>query len=265
MSKPVTSTHRVPRRAGRITADAFHLPVDTLPQPDESTCGPTCLQAVYRYWGDDQPLETVIARTRRLELGGTFAVFLACDALNQGYRATIYTYNITVFDPTWFAQPTDIAERLRRQREVKLDYRLQHATEGYLEFLSLGGRLRFVDLSARLIHALLRRRFPIITGLSATYLYRNPREYGTDDVADDIHGLPVGHFVIIAGYDAARGAVLVVDPYQTTPYGPLLEYWISVERVVGAVLLGIVTHDANLLILRPPARSLPGRRTQDAA
>jgi hypothetical protein len=39
------------------------------------------------------------------------------------------------------------------------------------------------------------------------------------------------------------------------PYGGSHEYWISIERVIGAVLLGIVTHDANLLIIHP--RHLP--------
>jgi hypothetical protein len=44
---------------------ALRLPVQTLPQPDETTCGPTCLHAVYRYWGDTEPLDTIIARMYR--------------------------------------------------------------------------------------------------------------------------------------------------------------------------------------------------------
>jgi hypothetical protein len=234
-----------------LTAGALRLPLAILPQPDETTCGPTCLHAIYRYWSDDETLDTVIARTRRLEHGGTFAVFLACDALARGYRASIYTYNLLVFDPTWFRHGADIAERLQRQREIKSDYRLQQATEGYLEFLRRGGRLRFVDLSPRLIRGILRRRLPILTGLSATYLYRSAREHGATDAADDIRGLPAGHFVVLAGYDRERRKVLVVDPYQPTPYGPSHDYWISVDRAVGAILLGIVTHDANMLVVHP--------------
>jgi hypothetical protein len=231
----------------------LRLPVKILPQPDETTCGPTCLQAVYRYWDDNESLDEVIGRAGRLEHGGTFAVFLACDALRRGYEATIYTYNLNVFDPSWFTQrDVDIAERLRRQREVKMDYRLQHATTGYLEFLALGGRLRLLDLSRGLIHGLLRRRIPIITGLSSTFLYRMPREFGPDDVPDDVRGLPSGHFVVLAGYDSERRRVLVVDPYQSNPYASSHEYWLSLHRVLGAVLLGIVTHDANLLIIHPP-------------
>src|SRR5438046_3379395 len=146
------STADVEPATAHTRSRALHLPVRTLPQPDETTCGPTCLHAIYAYWGDDGPLAGVVSRMWRLQHGGTFAVFLGCDALRKGYRATIYTYNLTVFDPTWFnRRGVNIAERLLRQRDVKVDYRLQYATEGYLEFLNLGGRLRFADLSQHLI------------------------------------------------------------------------------------------------------------------
>ena len=231
----------------------LRLPVRMLPQPDETTCGPTCLQAVYNYWGTDVPLADVIARTHKLEHGGTFAIFLACDALRQGYQATLYTYNLTVFDPTWFAPGVDIAERLRRQQaEKQHDARLQRVTEGYLEFLRLGGRLRLADLSRPLIRGLLRRNLPIITGLSSTYLYRAAREFGPDDVPDDIRGLPAGHFVVLAGYDRKKRSVLVAAPYWRHPYSPSHEYWVNIDRLIGAILLGIVTHDANLLLVYPP-------------
>ena len=194
----------------------LHLPVRMLPQPDETTCGPTCLHAIYRYWGAEEVLDEVIARTLKLERGGTVAVFLACDALRRGYQATIYTYNLTVFDPTWFARGVDLGERMRRQRQAKNDARLQHVTEGYLEFLSLGGRLRLTDLSRPLIRGLLRRRLPILTGLSSTYLYRAAREYGPDDRPDDVRGAPAGHFVVMAGYDRKERSILVADPNGTT-------------------------------------------------
>ena len=222
------------------------LPVRTLPQPDETTCGPTCLQAMYNYWGKTEPLKSVIVRTRKLESGsGTFAVFLGCDALRNGFQATIYTYNLMMFDPTWFAPGMDIAKRLRQQRELKPEPRLRHATQGYLEFLHLGGRLRLTDLSQSLVHGLLRRGLPILTGLSSTYLYRAAREYGPDDTPDDVRGFPAGHFVVLTGYDRRKRTVLVADPY-----GPFQEYWCNIDRVLGSVLLGIVTHDANLLVIR---------------
>jgi hypothetical protein len=251
------------RRALPIRAGEFRLPLETLPQPDETTCGPTCLHAVYRYWGETVTLDAIIRRNYRMQHGGTYAVYLACDALRHGYRATIYTYNLLVFDPTWFRPGVDIAEKLERQLEFKMERRrFEQVTPGYLEFLRLGGRLRFFDLSAKLIHRIVRRRMPIITGLSSTYLYHAAREYGPDDVRDDVRGTPSGHFVVIAGYDATLRRVLIVDPYQPHPYGTSHEYWISVDRAVGAILLGIVTHDANLLIVHPPPGRCPEPRPE---
>lgn len=238
--------------------DALRLPVQVLQQPNETTCGPTCLHAMYRYWGEETSLETVIARTRQLDSGGTFAVFLGCDALRQGFDAVICTYNLMVFDPTWFRPGVDIAERLLRQREYKHDARLAHATEGYLEFLRLGGRLHFTDLTPRLLRGLLRRGLPVLTGLSSTFLYRAAREYGPQDTPDDIRGTPAGHFVVLAGYDRPAHTVLVADPYGPNPYAPSREYWLRMERVIDAVLLGIVTHDANLLVIHPRERRPAG-------
>ncbi len=236
----------------------IELPLKMLPQPDETTCGPTCLHALYRYWGRQQTLDEVIARTGKLERGGTVAVFLACDALRQGFEATIFTYNLTVFDPVWFQKDVSIRERLQRQlAEKKHDQRVQEVTPGYLEFLSLGGQLRLNDLSRYLLRGLLRRGLPIITGLSSTYLYRTMREYGPEDIPDDVRGRPGGHFVVLAGYDRPERTVLVADPYGPHPYGPSHDYWIKIDRAVAAILLGIVTHDANLLVIHPRRKSRP--------
>lgn len=236
-----------------MPSPGFRLPVSILPQPDETTCGATCLHSIYRYWGLTEELPQVVERMHRMPQGGTFAVFLAVDALRHGLQASIYTYNLLVFDPTWFQGMAreELADRLLRQRDVKTDPRLQHVTPGYLEFLRLGGRLRFRDLTVGLLRRLLVRGLPIVTGLSSTYLYRHAREHGPADAPDDIRGTPAGHFVVIAGYDPGRERVLIVDPYQPHPYGPTHEYWISAARVVGAILLGIVTHDANLLVVHP--------------
>ena len=234
----------------------LQLPLDMLPQPDETTCGPTCLHAVYRYWGRQELLADVVARTGKLERGGTVAVFLACDALRQGFQATIYTFNLTLFDPSWFAgkvDKVDLVERLLRQRAEKPhDKRVQEVTAGYVEFLRLGGHLRLTDLSRYLLRGILRRRLPIITGLSSTYLYRAMREYGPHDALDDIRGAPGGHFVVLAGYDRPARTLLVADPY-----GPARDYWIKIDRAVGAILLGVVTHDANLLVIHPPRKQQP--------
>jgi len=232
----------------------YALNLEMLPQPNDTTCGPTCLHAVYRYYQDNVPLPQVIAEVPERLTGGTLAVNLACHALRRGYHATIYTYNLHLFDPTWFDTPgTDLPALLQLQRRYKTDPRLQQETDGYLEFFKLGGRLRFQELTAALIRRYLKRERPILTGLSATYLYQCAREYQDD--FDDVRGEPSGHFVVLGGYHRDRREVMVWDPLQDNPRFDGHRYAVGVGRVLGAILLGGLTHDANLLIIEPkPAR-----------
>lgn len=223
-----------------------------LPQPDDSTCGPTCLHAVYRFFGDTVELPGLISQVPMLSEGGTLGVFLGCHALERGYDATIYTYNLQMFDPTWFATDlTDLRAKLLAQQAAKSNPKLRLATEGYLRFLDLGGRIRFQDLTMRLIRRYLDERIPILTGLSATYLHRVRREFGPKNDEDDIRGEPTGHFVVLCDYDHATREVLVADPLSPNPIASEPVYPVAIERVLCAILLGIVTYDANLLIVRP--------------
>lgn len=229
-------------------------------QPDDSTCGPTCLHAVYGHYGDRIQLSTVIAETGRLEDGGSLGVFLACHALKRGYRARIYSYNLQMFDPTWFGnKPVDLAERISAQMQAKQSSKLQTASQAYLEFLQLGGEVRMRVLNIELIRKYLRRNIPILTGLSATFLYGEARELPVSQAEsgitmrpDDIRGYPSGHFVVLCDYDPQRRTVLVADPLDPNPIARDHHYAVDIDRVFAAIMLGIVTYDANLLIIRPP-------------
>lgn len=239
------------------------LRLDILPQPNDSTCGPTCLHSVYRYYGDDQSLDQVIREVGQLEQGGTLAVILGCHALRLGYEATLYTYDLQVFDPTWFRidRPVNLEERLTQQMQVKSSPRLHTATIAYIEFLRLGGKLRMEVLTIDLIRRYLKRETPLLTGLSATFLYGESREYcpvdpppGRTTVADDVQGFPAGHFVVLCGYDPERRTVLVADPLEANPFAKDRLYAVDIDRVFSAIMLGIVTYDANLLVIRPKAQ-----------
>jgi len=226
------------------------LRLEILPQPDDSTCGPTCLHAVYRYFGDKISLDDVIADTPALEGGGTLAVLLGCRALARGYHAKIYTYNLQVFDPTWFpADEVQVREKLLAQAKVKTDRKLRTATRAYVQFLEAGGELRFEDLTTSLIRRYLNRQIPILTGLSATYLYRSARERGVN--FDDVGGSPAGHFVVLCGYHKTERRVLVADPWAANPVSRSHQYWVEIGRLLNSILLGILTYDANLLVIEP--------------
>lgn len=233
--------------------DYARLQLQILPQPDLTTCGPTCLHAVYQYYGDDITLPQVIAEIPQLDEGGTLAVVLGCHALRRGYAATIYTFNLQVFDPTWFAkQASSLRNKLRLQMEARTSAKLRVATRSYLEFLDGGGTVRMHDLTSDLIRRYLNRSVPILTGLSATYLYQEPREIGLQCEYDDIRGEPSGHFVVLSGYDRQRREVIVADPLSPNPVADVHQhYHVGIDRVKCAILLGIMTYDANLLIIQP--------------
>ena len=236
------------------------IPIEA--QPDDTTCGPTCLQAIYRYYGDDVALSAVIAETTTLPGGGTLAAWLGCHALRRGYAARLYTFDLTVFDITWFngAHGIDLADKLARQRRVKRSSRLQATSDAMLDFLRLGGEVRFEDLTAGLIRDILKRDRPILAGLSATYLYRTARERDDADgrtVYDDLRGEPSGHFVVIGGYDRENRTAHIADPLLPNPISEGQYYAVTLNHLVCAVMLGIITRDANLLVLSPRRNAAP--------
>jgi len=221
-------------------------------QPDLTTCGPTCLHALYRYYGDDISLQQVIEEAPKLDDGGTLAVLLGIHALKRGYQAKLYTYNLQVFDPTWFTtEGVDLAERLKMQAQYKRDIKLRIATKAYLEFLAGGGLIHFEDLTSGLIRRHLKRSIPILTGLSSTYLYRAMRESPVEEKDDDLRGFPTGHFTVLCGYDSDSRAVLIADPFWPNPFAEAHQYVVGVDRAICSILLGILTYDANLLIIEP--------------
>jgi hypothetical protein len=230
---------------------AVHLEVARIEQPDDLTCGPTALLQIYRYHGLDLGLDDVLRHLRRNPDGGTLAVYLALAALDRGWMPTLFSYNLDVFDPTWKHLAADaLAEKLdARVPEVEGE-RLKRILRAYAELVRRGGRVRLADLERRLIVGLLAAGHPVLTGLSATWLYQAARELAEED--DDVAGWPVGHFVVISGYEPLEDRFLVVDPSRQTPLSRSGLYAVPSERLMASILLGGATDDAVLLVLQQP-------------
>ncbi|HET7463547.1 MAG TPA: hypothetical protein VFJ82_20000 [Longimicrobium sp.] len=235
---------------------AHELRVQRFVQPDDVTCGPTCLRKVYSFYGHQVELDDLVASLERNEDGGTLAVFLGISALKRGFRARIYSYDLRIFDPTWFNLP---ANELREKIHVRFPYlttdsqRLR-AARAYIRFLEMGGELSFDELTPALMKGIIDRDHPILAGLSATYLYRTARERWDDMleklVDDDVRGEPTGHFVVISGYDNYGRRLCVLDPFEHPGMdgGPQT---VDANRLINAILLGDVTYDAVLLEVWP--------------
>jgi hypothetical protein len=229
------------------------------PQPDDTSCGPTCLQSVYTYYGDSVALSDIIREVPVMASRGTLGVALGNHALERGYKVTLYTYNLQVFDPTWFKAPqSEIPAKLQKQQEAKKDPKLVESSELYIKFLQNGGSIQMEDLTPSLLRRHLRRGNPLITGLSATWLYRVMRELPHNEKDDDIAGLPLGHFVVIYGYNPGTREVWIADPHKANPIDNGLHYNIDINRAVTAILLGVITYDANFVVIEPHPKSKRG-------
>ncbi len=226
------------------------------PQPTDTSCGPTCLSAIYHFYKDPVSVEQLIKEIPSVEGGGTLAVALGIHALRRQYRATLYTSNLRIFDPTWFnPQIPDFRERLAAQISIRKKNKERSAARFYLEFFDLGGKLLMKDLSGKLIRHHLKRGNPILTGLSATILYMNSREIPETCQDDDLRGEPVGHFVVLCGYDKESQEVKLADPMWPNPYKGQI-YSVKMNRLLNSILLGVLTYDSNLLIIEPPSKPL---------
>jgi hypothetical protein len=228
------------------------LPIAIRRQPDYTTCGPTSLHAVYRCLGDAISLEQVIEEVPKNPEGGTLAVHLALHALRRGYDAGIWVFNLTVWDPTWFREDTDLLAKIRARYAAKgygADPKMALALASFEEFIERGGRYHWEELTPGLVSRLLRRRLPILCGVNATYLYQCARE--KDDGVDDVAGDPFGHFLVVCGYHSKDRSVSIADPLQDNPLHGTNYYRVGLYRFIGSVYLGVVTYDANFLVISP--------------
>ncbi len=231
---------------------ALFLNFDIKAQPDDITCGPTCLHAIYQYYHDEIPLKEVVNEVKSLKTGGTLAVMLGNHALKRGYKAHIYTYNLNVFDPSWFSlSQNKMIDNLKKQMRYKFrSKKLLVASKAYIKFIESGGTIQQTELDQHLLKKYLKKSTPILTGLSATYLYGTQREIPATNKYDSIKGEPVGHFVIINGYEEATNTIYLADPMNPNPLQSQY-YSVSFDRLINSIMLGIVTYDANLLVIEP--------------
>ena len=57
--------------------------------------------------------------------------------------------------------------------------------------------------------------------------------------------------MILCGYDEQKRHVVVADPHRENPLSHDNYYKVSSNRLINAIMLGVLTYDANLLIIQP--------------
>lgn len=247
-------------RAKKPSRKSHALNVERLLQPDEVTCGPTCLRKVYAYYGLADSQDEIIDALERNQDGGTLAVYLGIVALKRGLHARIYTYDLRIFDPTWHVLDADaLKEKILARFPYLIDEKRRRAAQAYVQFIEMGGDIAFDELRHTLIKDIIDRGHPVLAGLSATYLYRASRERWDPlvhrHIDDDVAGEPTGHFVVISGYDNWGRRVTVVDPFEHAPVNQAGVFQVDCDRLINAIMLGDVTYDAVLLEVWPTEES----------
>lgn len=248
------------RAPGRARHE-HELAVQRFLQPDDLTCGPTCLRKIYHFYGMDVPVEAVIGEIDRNEDGGTLAVFLGISALKRGYGARIFAYDLNLFDPTWCElSMRELAKKIQARTPHLRTAKAMRTAGAYRRFLEMGGELGCEELTPALLRSIVDRDHPILAGLSATYLYRMPRERQLVErdelVDDDVGGDPVGHFIVISGYRRWGREFTVLDPSVHAPVGLDGRVAVNAQRLINSILIGLLTNDAVLLEIWPQ----PGAR-----
>ncbi len=227
------------------------LDINMLPQPNDITCGPTSLHAVYSFFRRDYTLQHIIDSVSSLKDGGTLAVYLGMDAIRRGFKAVVHSYNLRLLDPSWSSlSGGEISRKLAMQKEYKGGKKFSEVSDAYLNFISAGGEISFQDLTSELLKNYIDKGFPVLSGLNATYLYEYSRERTLNNnktVYDDIKGTAVGHFVVICGY--TESCFYIADPYRDNPFSDNHMYCVDYQRLLNAIMLGIITYDANLLVI----------------
>ena len=141
------------------------MDIKILQQPDDVTCGPTSLQAVYNHLGYKISLKQLISEIEFLEDGGTLGVFLGIDALKRGFKVTLHSYNLTLLDPTWseLSMP-ELKAKLELLHKAKHAPKLRKAIEAYIRFIDLGGTVAFSDLRAAMFEKYFKKGVPVPAG-----------------------------------------------------------------------------------------------------
>lgn len=210
------------------------------------------MHGIYRWFDHEISIEDLIAAIPFLPEGGTLAVHLGLDALARGYRVELYSCNLRVLDPSWFpGTPESLMEKLQASRKVRRSTKERFELEALERFVQAGGNLMMEALTRNLLRKHLRKGEPMLTGLSATFLYGEKREVSATGEPDDLGGKSEGHFVLLHGYDHAARKVTVHDPYPHIPVDENNCYSAHIDRLINAILLGVLTHDANILVVHP--------------
>ncbi|MBN1900523.1 hypothetical protein JW926_04265 [Candidatus Sumerlaeota bacterium] len=225
-----------------------HFKLDIAPeiQPDDISCGLSCLKMVLDYYDQEQDMQALSEICPPLYDIGLFDSQLGKTAIDLGFDVTIYTYNYRIFHPIWNRlHLSDLIGKLVIKQACAMTPHQALSARHYIEYLQKGGELLFYPLSKELILAHLDQEIPVIAALDMSFLYDCVAFY------DEFSEYRATHFVIIHGYDPKRNVFHVCDPWHSIPIPHENgRYAVDADRVINAIFLGQDRNDSSLIVIR---------------
>lgn len=219
-------------------------------QTTDYNCGPTVLSAVLNHFNIAVSPDEISNNLRYFtEEHGTFITCLGMYALEKNLDATIYTYDLDVFDLTWNNGTDELLYHLNKMllKCNTEDEMKRLAIQYYIEFLKNGGHIEICPDFNFTFNNIFSKERAVIAGVSSQILYRGSRINDNGDY--DIYGKQEGHFIIAepAVNASYMGIVDISDPYGLKSKYGKLNYSITFDTFVQAVLQSTHTHDGAWL------------------
>jgi len=224
----------------------FHIPLEPVCQPDECSCGLSCLKMVLACHGRSFFHDDLNELTPPNPDIGLYDSHLGLAAIQLGFAATIYTYNYRIFHPIWNRlSRKDLMGKLATRQMCAMTPQQALAAELYIEFLRAGGELLFYPLSRELILAHFNRDLPLIAALDMSFLYDCMAFY------DEFSEHRATHFVVLHGYNPEDNTFFISDPWYSIPLpNKNGQYYIDADRVINAIFLGQERNDSAIIVIQ---------------
>ncbi|MBD3362355.1 hypothetical protein GF362_01395 [Candidatus Dojkabacteria bacterium] len=206
---------------------------------DSSACGPSCLQAIYKYYGKDLKLKMILEDLHIDKDTSTYVSQLARHLNTNHLSTTLISSNPFVVSPDWKAKPKKVVIK-----ELK-EWILHHFNKGKVEniwikealyllfYLQEGGNLKISNITTDLIDKYLEDQNLILCCLAENWIW-GKRKISKVVEYDNIKGHVNGHFVIV--YDKNKGDYQISDPYPTSIENKEGLYAINKEELLTATL-----------------------------
>ncbi len=141
---------------------------------------------------------------------GTWSPYIGIYAMKLGYNVEIFTYDVSLFDPTWFnLSNKSLIKKLKIAIKKIKDKDKKFGVRGYIDFLREGGKLTFKIPTKKILIKFLKKKIPPMAFVNSTAYYKRKRKDFKAGKRSEF-GEVGGHCIVISGYK--NGKFIVTDP-----------------------------------------------------